>query len=86
MHTMRWLAADIRRHPWSSAQDAIVLALVMLGGILLALEYDLVQFWEQYTDRQRRIRVEEAYLLSVLLAGGLTLFVFRRVKEARLDL
>lgn len=85
MHTMGWVVSAVRRHPWSSSQDAVVLTLVMLGGILLALEYDLVEFWEQYTDRQRRIRVEEAFLLSVLLAGGLTLFTFRRFKEARLD-
>lgn len=86
MHTMGWLVTAVRRHPWSSSQDAVVLTLAMLGGILLALEYDLVEFWEQYTDRQRRIRVEEVFLLSVLLAGGLALFIFRRFKEARLDL
>ena len=83
---MLWLAAPIRRHPWSSSQDALVLTLAMLGAILLALEFDLVEFWDQYNDRQRRIRVEEALLLSVLLAGGLAIFMFRRFKEARLDM
>jgi diguanylate cyclase (GGDEF)-like protein len=86
MNSVGWLVTAVRRHPWSSSQDAVVLTLVMLGGVLLAIEYDLVEFWEQYSDRQRRIRVEEVFLLSVLLAGGLALFIFRRFKEARLDI
>jgi diguanylate cyclase (GGDEF)-like protein len=86
MNAMGLLASAVRRHPWSCSQDAVILSLAMLGGILLALEYDLVTFWDQYSDRQRRIRVEEAFLLSVLLAGGLALFTARRLKEARIDI
>jgi diguanylate cyclase (GGDEF)-like protein len=86
MNSPGWLVAVIRRHPWSSSQDAFVLALVMLAGTLLALQYDLVEFWDQYTDRERRIKVEEVFLLSVLLVGGLAVFMFRRLKEARLDM
>lgn len=86
MHTPGWLVAAIRRNPWSSSQDAVVLVLVMVAGTLLALQYDLVEFWDQYTDRQRRIKVEEVFLLSVLLVGGLGIFSFRRLKEARIDI
>lgn len=85
MNSPGWLIAAIRRNPWSSSQDALVLALVMVAGTLLALQYDLVEFWDQYTDRERRIKVEEVFLLTVLLVGGLAVFMFRRLKEARLD-
>ncbi|MCC7253710.1 GGDEF domain-containing protein [Hyphomicrobium sp.] len=79
------LASAVRRHPWSSAQDAMVLGLAMLVSLLLALEYDIVAFWDQLDDRQRRLRVEEIALLTVLLAIGLGIFAVRRMKEARLD-
>lgn len=85
MNSPGWLIAAIRRNPWSSSQDALVLILVMVAGTLLALQYDLVEFWDQYTDRQRRIKVEEVFLLTMLLVGGLAIFMVRRLKEARLD-
>jgi diguanylate cyclase (GGDEF)-like protein len=86
MGTMGLLVSTVRRHPWSSAQDALILTLVMLGALMLALQYDLLEFWDQFSERQRRIRVEELFLLTLLLAGGLTLFTLRRLKEARLDM
>jgi diguanylate cyclase (GGDEF)-like protein len=58
----------------------------MLGSILLALEYDLVAFWDDLDEPQRRLRVEEVFLLTVLLAAGLAVFALRRLKEARLDI
>lgn len=85
MSSLAWLASAVRRHPMSSTQDAVVLTLVMLGSVLLALEYDLVEFWDQLTDRERRIRVEEVFMLTTLLAIGLIVFTARRLKEARLD-
>jgi diguanylate cyclase (GGDEF)-like protein len=79
------IASAVRRHPWTITQDALALTLVMMGGVLLSLQYDLVEFWEDFTSSQRRIRVEEAFMLTLLLAGGLTVFMVRRFKEARLD-
>lgn len=79
------IASSVRRHPWAITQDALALMLVMLGGILLAVEYELVEFWEDFSPSQRRIRVEEAFLLTLLLAGSLAVFMARRFKEARLD-
>ena len=79
------ITSAVRRHPWSITQDTLALMLVMIGGILLAVEYELVEFWEDFSPSQRRIRVEEAFLLTLLLAGGLAVFMARRFKEARLD-
>jgi diguanylate cyclase (GGDEF)-like protein len=85
MSTMASLATAVRRHPWASALDATLLALVMLAGIVVALEYEIVAFWDTFEDRQRRIRVEEIFLLSLLLAVGLALFTVRRLGETRRD-
>ena len=79
------IASAVRRHPWSITQDALALTLVMTGGILLALEYELVEFWDDFSSPQRRIRVEEVFLLTLLLAGGLAVFMARRFKESRLE-
>lgn len=83
--TMGALADAVRRHPWTTALDATVLGIVMMVGVLLALEYEIVVFWDQMSERQRRIRMEEIFLLSVLLAAGLGVFAFRRMKEALHD-
>jgi GGDEF domain-containing protein len=85
MSTMGSLASAVRRHPWASAFDASLVTVAMLVGIILALEYDIISFWDDLTDRQRRLRVEEIALLTVLLAGGLGVFIARRVREARRD-
>jgi len=85
MSTMGSLASAVRRHPWTSALDASLVSVAMLVGLLLALEYDIVVFWEDFSDRQRRLRVEEIALLTVLLAIGLGVFTTRRMREASLD-
>jgi diguanylate cyclase (GGDEF)-like protein len=80
------LVRTIRNHPWSSAQDALLLAAVMLVGVLLALEYDLLAFWDDYSSRERRIRVEEVFALTGVLALGIFVFVVRRLYEERRDI
>lgn len=85
MSTMDSLATAIRRHPWASALDATLLALVMLAGVVVALEYEIVAFWDDLDERQRRIRIEEIFLLTLLLAVGLAVFAARRLREARRD-
>jgi diguanylate cyclase (GGDEF)-like protein len=67
-------------------QDAVLLAAVMLTGVLLALEYDLVAFWDDYTSRERRLRVEEVITLTACLALGIVVFVVRRLHEERRDI
>ena len=85
MNTMGSLASAVRQNPWTSAFDATLLGVAMMVSLLLALEYEIVVFWDQLTERQRRIRMEEIFLLSVLLAIGLVVFASRRMKEAQSD-
>ena len=85
MTAIRMLVGTIRLHPWSSAQDATLLAAVMLVGVLLALEYDIVVFWDDFSGPQRRIRVEEMFALTLLLGLGIFVFVLRRLQEHRRD-
>ena len=80
------LIQTMRRNPWSSAQDAALLAVAMLAAFLLALEYEIVNFWDQYDTEQRRIRVEEVLVLTMLLAAGIVAFSLRRLHEERRDL
>ncbi len=86
MKAIRMLVGTIRQHPWSSAQDATLLAAVMLVGVLLALEYDIVVFWDDFSGPQRRIRLEEVFALTGLLGLGIFVFVMRRLREHRLDI
>ena len=41
---LKALAQTIARHPWSSLQDGLLLAMAMIVAMLLALEYDLFSF------------------------------------------
>jgi diguanylate cyclase (GGDEF)-like protein len=85
MNTIGALALAVRRHPWTSALDATLLFLVMTGAVLLALEYETVTFWDQLSERRRRIRLEEIFLLTAILMLGLAVFMLRRIKEASRD-
>ena len=86
MNSLGSLAQAIRRHPWSSAQDAALLASALTVGFLLALEYEVVTFWDQYDLDQKRLRIEEVLLLTVLLGAGIFAFVLRRMHEERHDI
>jgi diguanylate cyclase (GGDEF)-like protein len=77
------LVRTIQAHPWTSMQDAALLSAVMLVSILLALEYDVVEYWDELSASQRRIRLEEMLGLTALLGLGVFAFVLRRMHEER---
>ena len=77
------LAQTIARHPWSSLQDELLLAMAMIVAILLALEYDLFSFIAELSEPQRKISLAEAIFLTVLLALCIVAFVMRRLHEER---
>ena len=77
------LAQTIARHPWSSLQDGLLLAMAMIVAILLALEHDLFSFIAELSEPQRKISLAEAILLTVLLALCIVAFVMRRLHEER---
>ena len=58
----------------------------MLVGVLLTLEYDLLAFWDDYSSRERRVRLEEVLALTAVLGLGISVFVVRRMYEERRDL
>jgi hypothetical protein len=75
----------IKRNPWSSGQDALLLSSVMIVATLLALEFDLFNFFDQLTEPQRKITLAEAIFLTILLAFCIFAFVIRRLHEERRD-
>jgi diguanylate cyclase (GGDEF)-like protein len=79
------LIRAITRHPWSSVQDGLLIAGVMLVATLLALEYDLFKWVAELSEPQRRISLAEAIFLTLLLAACLIAFVVRRLREERRD-
>lgn len=86
MMTIGSLVRTIQRHPWSSAQDATLLAAVLMVGLLLALEYDIVEFWDDLNTNERRLRFAELLLLTGVLGLGIFGFALRRMHEERRDL
>jgi diguanylate cyclase (GGDEF)-like protein len=79
------LLRAIANHPWTSLQDGLLLALVMLVASLLALEYNLFKFIAVLSDPQRTISLAEAIFLTILLAACIVAFVIRRLQEERRD-
>jgi diguanylate cyclase (GGDEF)-like protein len=77
------LARAIVNNPWSSVQDGLLLASIMLVAALLALEYNLFWFISALSEPQRKISLAEAILLTVLLALCIFAFVIRRFREER---
>ncbi len=83
MNMIGSLTQAVQRRPWSSAQDAALLVAALVVGSLLALEYEIVAFWDQFNSDQKRVRVEEMLLLTVMLGAGIFVFVLRRRHEER---
>jgi diguanylate cyclase (GGDEF)-like protein len=73
----------VRSSPWTSAQDALLISTAMTVAVLLALEYDVVVFWDELGSNQRRLRVEEILALTMFLGLGIYGFVVRRIHEER---
>jgi diguanylate cyclase (GGDEF)-like protein len=86
MGTFGSFVGTIRRHPRSSIQDALLIAATMLVSFIIALEYDVVSFWDDYDASQHRIRLEEIFALTGLLGVGVFAFAVRRLYEERRDL
>lgn len=81
----RLLTEIVRKHPWSSLRDGLVLGSIMTFVVLIALHYDLFTFISALADPQRAISPAEAVVLSALFAGCIWVFVMRRLNEERLD-
>ena len=79
------LVRTIIKNPWSSVQDGLLLASVMLVGALLALQYNLFWFISELSEPQRKISLAEAIFLTVLLALCIFAFVIRRLREEKHD-
>ena len=82
---LKTLAHTIKRHPWSSLQDALLLAMAMLVSALLALQYNLFSSIPELSDPKREISLSEAVLLTILLAFCVVAFILRRLYEERRD-
>jgi hypothetical protein len=48
---LKALAQTVARHPWSSLQDILLVAMAMLVATLLALQYNLFFFISELSDR-----------------------------------
>jgi hypothetical protein len=65
---LKALAQTVARHPWSSLQDGLLVAMAMLVAALLALQYNLFWFIAELSEPQRKISLAEAIFLTILLA------------------
>ena len=79
------LAQTVARHPWSSLQDILLVAMAMLVATLLALQYNLFFFISELSEPHRRISLAEATVLTLLLAVCIVAFIIRRLYEERRD-
>ena len=79
------LLRTIADHPWTSAQDFVLLVATMSVAALLALEYDLFRFAGELTVPERKITLAETIALTCLLAISLSGFILRRLHEQRQD-
>lgn len=75
------LLQAIARNPWASAQDGLLAVSVLAVGLLLAVEFDLLQYGYEMTGHERRITLMEAIALTALLAICISAFVARRLSE-----
>jgi diguanylate cyclase (GGDEF)-like protein len=82
---LKTLAQTVARHPWSSLQDALLLAMGMLVSALLALQYNLFFFVPELSDPKREISLPEDGFLTILLALCIVIFILRRLYEERRD-
>ena len=81
----RVLVKIIKRHPWSSLRDALLIAGFMTFAVMLARRYDLFAFLDDLADPRRGISPAEGVLFGVLFALSIYVFVQRRLGEARND-
>jgi diguanylate cyclase (GGDEF)-like protein len=82
---LKALAQTVRRHPWSSLQDGLLVVMAMLVASLLALQYNLFRYIPELSDPRHEISLAEAVFLTVLLAICIFAFILRRLYEERRD-
>ena len=82
---LKALAQIVARHPWSSLQDVLLVAMAMLVATLLALQYNLFFFISELSEPHRKISLAEATFLTLLLALCIAAFILRRLYEERRD-
>jgi len=82
---LKALAQAVTRHPWSSLQDALLLAMAMLVAALLAFQYNLFSLIPELSDPKREITRPEEVFLTILLALCIVVFILRRLYEERRD-
>jgi len=82
---LKILAQTLRRHPWSSLQDGLLVAMAMLVASLLALQYNLFRYIPELSDPRHEVSLAEAVFLTVLLAICIIIFILRRLYEERRD-
>jgi hypothetical protein len=58
---LKALGQAIARHPWSSLQNGLLLAMTMIVATLLTLEYDLLSFIAELSEPRRKISLAERY-------------------------
>lgn len=75
----------IAHHPRSSTQDALLLAGVVIGAVMLALEYDLFVFAHELSTPARKLTLAEIIFLTAVLITGVAVFILRRLREERHD-
>ena len=81
----RMLVKIIRRHPWSSLRDALLITGIMTFAVMMARRYDLLAFFKDLADPRKGISPAEGVLLGILLALSIYFFIKRRLDEARND-
>jgi diguanylate cyclase (GGDEF)-like protein len=81
----RVLVKIIKRHPWSSLRDALLITGFMTFAVMMARRYDLFAFFKDLADPRKGISPAEGILLGVLFALSIYLFIKRRLDEARND-
>lgn len=81
----RLLTEIIRKHPWSSLRDGMVLTAIMTIAVLIARRYDLFVFLQQLAEPRLAISPAEAVVLAALFVACIWIFVKHRLLEGRCD-
>ncbi len=76
---------SIADHPWTSLQDGFLGLSAMAVAGLLAIEYDLFRYASEMSTSERRVTLAEAIALTLLLGCCIAAFVYRRMREQRLE-
>jgi diguanylate cyclase (GGDEF)-like protein len=85
MEIIQSLVRSIRGHPLASMRDIALYGAALLVSLLLAVEYEIVRFWEDYDPRQRQLRFAEVFALTGLLGLSIASFAARRLNDERRD-